>query len=200
MEISKGYTLKATGHQRTEIRNKKDATASSEGYTGDTYCTTCNELIKKGETTPKLPSVGNISSISALEKDILENMNRVRAEAGLGSLTFDNTLQRGTTIRANEYRWWLNEGNRVGDPHNRPNGEGYFNVFAEIGTGTGIGINAYPAHGEILAMATYSDGLFNAWMNSSGHKGAILTDYYTHVAISVINANGAYYACAIFHN
>ena len=198
-KLDRGKTLPATGHQRTEIRNKKAATETSEGYTGDTYCTTCNALILKGEVTPMLPVVGNLSSISALEQDILDKMNDARADAGLGSLTFDNALHRGTTIRANEYEWWLNEGGREGDPHSRPNGKKYFDVFAEIGLAGGSGVSAYSAHGEILAAATYFDGLFNAWMNSSGHRGAILRDYYTHVAISVICENNMYYACAIFH-
>ena len=36
-----------------EIRNKKEATCKAEGYTGDTYCTDCGELIKKGSATEK---------------------------------------------------------------------------------------------------------------------------------------------------
>ena len=45
--------LKATGHQHTELRNEKKATCTEEGYTGDTYCTDCGELIKKGSVTEK---------------------------------------------------------------------------------------------------------------------------------------------------
>lgn len=39
-----------TGHQNLEVRNKKDATCEEEGYTGDTYCKDCGELVKAGET------------------------------------------------------------------------------------------------------------------------------------------------------
>ena len=45
---TKEEVLKATGHQHTELRNEKKATCTEEGYTGDTYCTDCGELIKKG--------------------------------------------------------------------------------------------------------------------------------------------------------
>lgn len=46
-------TIPATGHQHTELRNEKKATCTEEGYTGDTYCTDCGELIKKGSVTEK---------------------------------------------------------------------------------------------------------------------------------------------------
>ena len=50
---TKEEVLKATGHQHTELRNEKKATCTEEGYTGDTYCTDCGELIKKGSVTEK---------------------------------------------------------------------------------------------------------------------------------------------------
>lgn len=34
----------------TEIKNKKDATCEEEGYSGDTYCSSCNEIINHGTT------------------------------------------------------------------------------------------------------------------------------------------------------
>lgn len=46
--------IKATGHLHTEIRNKKDASCAENGYTGDTYCKDCGELLKKGETVDAL--------------------------------------------------------------------------------------------------------------------------------------------------
>ncbi|MDD3745328.1 MAG: Ig-like domain-containing protein [Anaerostipes sp.] len=41
--------IAATGHQNTEIQNKKDVTCSEDGYTGDTYCKDCKQVIKAGE-------------------------------------------------------------------------------------------------------------------------------------------------------
>lgn len=46
--------IKATGHLHTEIRNKKDASCTENGYTGDTYCKDCGALLKKGETVDVL--------------------------------------------------------------------------------------------------------------------------------------------------
>ncbi len=45
--------LPATGHQHTEIRNKKEATCKEEGYTGDTYCKDCGEKLSDGKTIAK---------------------------------------------------------------------------------------------------------------------------------------------------
>lgn len=46
--------IKATGHLHTEIRNKKDASCTENGYTGDMYCKDCGALLKKGETIDAL--------------------------------------------------------------------------------------------------------------------------------------------------
>ena len=45
----------ATGHV-LEVRNKKEATWFTEGYTGDTYCKVCGTLLKKGEVIPRIGS------------------------------------------------------------------------------------------------------------------------------------------------
>lgn len=48
-EVLKTETINATGHTGgTTIRNAKAATASTDGYTGDTYCNGCGALLKKG--------------------------------------------------------------------------------------------------------------------------------------------------------
>lgn len=36
------------------LQGQKDATCTSEGYTGDEVCSVCNEIVKKGEVTEKL--------------------------------------------------------------------------------------------------------------------------------------------------
>ena len=44
----------ATGHIHTEVRNKKDATYTDDGYTGDTYCKDCGKKLETGTMIPKL--------------------------------------------------------------------------------------------------------------------------------------------------
>ena len=49
------WTLNAdflAGHQNTEIRGAKEATATEPGYTGDTYCHDCKTVVAKGKEIP----------------------------------------------------------------------------------------------------------------------------------------------------
>lgn len=41
-------TISAIGHRNTEIRNQKDASCITTGYTGDIYCTDCGSLVQQG--------------------------------------------------------------------------------------------------------------------------------------------------------
>ena len=43
------YAQWRCSHANTEVIGAKDATCTASGYTGDTYCTVCNEMVKKGE-------------------------------------------------------------------------------------------------------------------------------------------------------
>ena len=45
--------ISATGHQHTEIRNKKEATCKETGYSGDTWCKDCGKKILPGQTIAK---------------------------------------------------------------------------------------------------------------------------------------------------
>lgn len=40
------------GHGETELRNAKAATCTEDGYTGDTCCTVCGELVEAGKAIP----------------------------------------------------------------------------------------------------------------------------------------------------
>ena len=46
--------IPALGHGETEVRDAVEATCTTDGYTGDTYCTVCNEKIADGEVIPAL--------------------------------------------------------------------------------------------------------------------------------------------------
>ena len=50
----KTEAIPATGkHQNTELRNKKEATCTAEGYTGDTYCKDCGAKLQTGKAIAK---------------------------------------------------------------------------------------------------------------------------------------------------
>lgn len=45
---TKTEDIPATGHQKRDVRNKKEVTCEIDGYSGDEYCSDCGELLKKG--------------------------------------------------------------------------------------------------------------------------------------------------------
>ena len=47
-------TIPATSHQYIKLRNVKSATCKAEGYTGDSYCTVCNQKICAGKKIAKI--------------------------------------------------------------------------------------------------------------------------------------------------
>ena len=53
--VSITITRSECEHKNTEIINKKDATCSVEGYTGDTLCKDCSETLASGTTIEKKP-------------------------------------------------------------------------------------------------------------------------------------------------
>ena len=54
-KTTKTEEVPATGtHKNTELRNVKEATCTAEGYTGDTYCKDCGELVSKGKSIAAL--------------------------------------------------------------------------------------------------------------------------------------------------
>ena len=53
-KTTKKEAIPATGkHQNTELRNKKEATCTTEGYTGDTYCKDCGTKLQDGKAIAK---------------------------------------------------------------------------------------------------------------------------------------------------
>ena len=58
----------------TTLKNKKAATTSANGYTGDTYCKTCDAVLKKGKIVYKIKSI-------ALSKTLYRYDGKVKTPA-----------------------------------------------------------------------------------------------------------------------
>ena len=54
-EQVKNATKAPCKHTKTTVLNKKDATCTEKGYSGDTKCLDCNTIIKQGSATNKAP-------------------------------------------------------------------------------------------------------------------------------------------------
>ena len=65
---TKDEPVPAKGHVEA-VKNKKDATCTETGYSGDIYCTVCNAKIITGSTTPKLAHDYEVKRIEPTCKD-----------------------------------------------------------------------------------------------------------------------------------
>ena len=103
-------TLEATGHKNKRIRNKKTATCKAEGYTGDTYCRTCNTLLEEGKILPKLEHQWNDGTVTkrATYQTAGELTYRCRKCAAKRIISIEKLTypKAGTsyTISGNEYK------------------------------------------------------------------------------------------------
>ena len=116
-------TVKTCNHSNTEVRNKKDATTSSEGYTGDTYCKDCGKLISSGSSIPKIKQTVSVShDYYDAEMKAFNEINAERTKNGLSPLTWNEGLYAGAKIRAQEHYEFIDLGIGAG-PHKRKNGD-----------------------------------------------------------------------------
>ena len=186
-------TVKTCNHSNTEVRNKKDATTSSDGYTGDTYCKDCGKLISSGSSIPKIKQTYTaIHDYYDIEMEIFRLINEERAKNGVAQLVWDEELYAGTKIRAQEYpQTWS---------HTRPNGEKFVTAITENSNYTtmdfecwGENLNSSNGYTEAMETAKY---LFTKWYDSTGHRANMLDSGFTHTAISVVNIGPAYFSVA----
>lgn len=189
-------TVKTCNHSNTEVRNKKDATTSSEGYTGDTYCKDCGKLISSGESIPKIKQTVSVShDYYDAEMRVFNDINAERAKAGLGALIWDEALYAGTKVRVNEFYDWACGKHNAG-PHNRPNGDKSYTAMWEYDNGT---LKPFKYYGK-NCIGTSDYGEFaSEWMDSDSHRPQILSEKYTRTAIAIIYcSDGLYYATQFF--
>ncbi len=76
-------------HFQTQVINKKAATTTEEGYTGDTVCKACGKVIKAGEIIPKKSTSSNDPSTSKAPAS-------TKQPAGSGTTTTKNPAASNT--------------------------------------------------------------------------------------------------------
>lgn len=101
--------------------------------------------------------------------EVLELVNKARADAGLAALELDPALCGAAQIRAKEC---------VGSfSHTRPNGTKYKTAISEAGV-----VSNYT--GENVATGhTSAKQVVDAWMKSEGHRANILNDKFTKLGV-----------------
>ena len=91
----------ACEHENTEVRNAAEATCTEAGYTGDTYCVDCGELITEGEAIDALGHDyvnGECSRCDAVKESSFEDVKA-------GAFYFDPVewaVEKGITTGATE--------------------------------------------------------------------------------------------------
>lgn len=91
---------------KTEIRGAVEATVNSEGYTGDTYCTDCGELIQKGTSIPKLTVNESAAVITvvgdkvAAGRDVTVSVD-ISKNSGIAGFSYDiNYDEQAMTLKS----------------------------------------------------------------------------------------------------
>ena len=187
--------VKTCNHSNTEVRNKKDATTSSEGYTGDTYCKDCGKLISSGSSIPKIKQTVSVShDYYDAEMKAFNEINAERTKNGLSPLTWNEGLYAGAKIRAQEHYEFIDLGIGAG-PHKRKNGDDFYTAVTET---SDYSFGSFCVWGENCGGNSNSGDFVNGWMNSSAHKSNMLYNGYSQMAVAIIFARSTYYASCIF--
>ena len=187
--------VKTCNHSNTEVRNKKDATTSSEGYTGDTYCKDCGKLISSGSSIPKIKQTVSVShDYYDAEMKAFNEINAERTKNGLSPLTWNEGLYAGAKIRAQEHYEFIDLGIGTG-PHKRKNGDDFYTAVTET---SNYSFSSFCVWGENCGGNSNSGDFVNGWMNSSAHKSNMLYNGYSQMAVAIIFAGSIYHASCIF--
>lgn len=116
------------------------------------------------------------SDADSVRNQILQLVNQARAEAGLQPLRTISALNSAAQTRAQELSQVYS--------HNRPDGSSCFTVLGEKGI-------SYRSAGENIAIGyKTAQQVFNAWMNSEGHRKNILSEKFTHIGIGYTAQQG----------
>ena len=130
----------------------------------------------------KAPSSSDGGFYSGIEKEILTQLNDLRASLGLPALKSHSQLTEGARIRAKE----MFDNNYFA--HSRPDGSNWDTVFTKD-----VPLSGYRYLGENLAktvgMNPDASYMMDMWINSQGHYENMVRDVYTHVGIGVYAAN-----------
>lgn len=101
--------IAATGNHTEEIRNAITATEEAPGYTGDTYCSVCNQKLATGTEIAQLPCTHNMTHIDAvnascevagnMEYYVCSKCNKMYSDAnGTNELTDVSVKATGHTV------------------------------------------------------------------------------------------------------
>lgn len=125
---------------------------------------------------PTQPPTSNLTSQPEMAQAVLDYVNQERANAGVGGLSWDDTLTGSAAIRAQEIQ--------ISWSHTRPDGSPWYTAGAQKQMGENL------AYGQSSASQVVSE-----WMASSGHRENILDGRYSQMGVACYydSSTGTYY-------
>ena len=137
------------------------------------------ETPKPTEKPQPTPTTKPEPNAEQMAQEVIRLTNIERAKHGKAPLQYHAKLQEAAMLRAKEIS--------ICYSHGRPDGRIYDTVFGETGVGCPDGENIAYGYGT-------PERVVNAWMNSPGHKVALLSPTATHIGVGFYKAtNGRYY-------
>jgi uncharacterized YkwD family protein len=127
--------------------------------------------LKPPQTTTATPPSG----ISDEEQQMLNLVNKARADAGAGPLAFDMKLENTARLKAQDMvqkNYFSHQSPTYGSP---------FDMMRQFGI-------TFKSAGENIAGNSTVEGAFNAWMNSQGHRQNILNASYNYTGIGIVSS------------
>jgi len=120
----------------------------------------------------------NDTDTSQYLQEVLDLVNKERAEAGLAPLALDEKLNEAAKVRAQEITSNFS--------HTRPDGTDPFTVLQEYGC-------SYMSAGENIAAGQSTPAeVVESWMNSEGHRANILSPDFTKLGVGYCQVNSGY--------
>ncbi len=115
------------------------------------------------------------ADVSAEEQQMLNLVNKARADAGLQPLQFDPQLQKVARLKAQDMvdkRYFSHQSPTYGSP---------FDMMRQFGI-------SFRTAGENIAGNPSVEGAFNAWMKSEGHRKNILNGNFNYTGIGIVSS------------
>ena len=135
------------------------------------------DLIYPGQVL-NIPTLS--SSVTSYEQEVIRLVNEIRAQNGLGKLTYNWELGRVARYKSQDMhdnRYFSHTSPVYGTP---------FQMIKSFGI-------TYRSAGENIARGqTSPQAVVNAWMNSSGHRANILNASFTQIGVGYV-ADGHYW-------
>lgn len=134
---------------------------------------------KPTETPAPTPSPKPVANPEAMAQEVIRLTNIERAKYGKAPLQYHAGLQKAAMLRAQEIS--------IKFSHDRPDGTDSSTAIYENGVGCSDGEN-------IARGYTSPETVVQGWMNSLGHKAAILRKSSTHIGVGFYqNSYGTYF-------